>query len=1654
LAAVVRVFLLFIVVLECWPTSAAGQDRGLPKPERRRADGRIVYDLTFPDPRMLKSAPNYSYLIEAAQRPDVEIVSKEVQVLSAQAIAVAEPLYDVIYLGKTRDVPLYRITFHPYRVVPNGTEFTRKLTVHIKTSGTAIPIREPLAKETYAHLEEYALNVFETRHQLTMQKSLTSSRAVSSFAPPLPTQYIKMVLNEDGIYKITYADLTDSSGLKFAGVNPRTFRLWNRNREVPIYFQGESDGKFDRQDYFEFYGERNLARHNPYLNGIPAASGHYLDPWTDENVYILTWGESNGLRLIEESVGGARMTDPSYDRFDKKIHIEEDNVRLPIKNIILGRPAAEEDIWSFDNGLSIVQGGGTNFVNYSFELQGLDTRFSGDVFTLTLNLQGISTGRHEVSVIINQTSITSTPLSWNGATKLQFSLNIPSSVFRSGSNTLGLLTTSTPDRVLDEFALNWIEVTYKKRYDVTDDYIEFQKGSGGLSGVTYNYRITNFSDQNISLYKKGISRLVNWDLSQDFNTGRWSILMRDDTPVSETEYVAVTESNKRKPERIYLRNSANLQTGTHNARYLIITDNRLATAVQPIKAYRESTGYTCEIVRLEDIYDEFNGGMKSPYAIRDFLRFTYSSSNWTGTQGSPLYVLLVGDASFNPRATDDIVPIQYIQTQSYGPAASDHWYALVDDVDNLPDFFIGRLPVTTKEEIDIILAKIQKYESGIAGPWKNQIQFIGGQAETRGVLTGGIPRDIFRFQTNSLINQTLPQKFTPGRIFAYPRNDANIGGAADVIQAFSEGNLITAYLGHGGGGIWGDLDVITGLPLLNASQVSQAANTNGNFPLVMSMTCFVGAFDNTSVGNLGEVLLESADRGAIGVVASSGTGWIIGDFQLLQQSLNPLLTPGTTVGAALSQGKINYLTVKGVTDVETAQSGNSIGLNFIPQSMVHMFNYLGDPALKLPVPASGTVNISNLSPSSTQTITVSGTASFSTGTGVLEVFQTVPTLDSVPDGANIASLQTLLSVPFSISGNSYSVNVDLGTITGLKDGLAGVRAFGESSDGSNSFNASSDFAVNATFISDLTTVPTSPTSSDTIRIRARASDPQGIGSIVALIDVFGTVNAIGIPDTMSAGGNGVYLSQGVGPFGENDVVRYQIKVFDGNGDSTVSGKFEIRVKAGIDLTIGVPNSLDLRTDFISIGGTEDTRLVAVVQNKGFSSLNNVRVRFFQGDPRSGGILLGETTADVPGTVENSGRIGADTVSIVSTLPNGMHDVWTWIDPDSELTDINRNNNLGYSTLTLNVFNVTPAFGSTLAGSQNDTVFVDGGFRMNIPANTVNRPSAMRITKTHVLTTSQPDISPAIPLGATEPHAYDVRFLSTDEVSFGNKPVYLIFQYDTTRYPESAGYRDSLAMYTYDASNRRWRILGRDRSDIPGTVLVDITSAGDLGTLALMINRDALPPVVEPIVEGQFFTQNAIVPRRPKISAVISDQNGVDIRKNRMAVLLDNRPLAAHEIVIADSLVNSNVATLTLSLDQPEFTEGPHAISFQADDVNGNRSEPVAIFFRVATDFDIRVYGTFPNPFKTTTTFAFRIDAAEPLDDISISIYTVAGQRIRKISPSDVGNQVLNSIGYHEVVWDAFDDRGHPVANGIYFYKLRGKLNGKVIERKGKIAFFR
>ncbi len=1574
---------------------------------------------------------------------------------------------ELTYMGKMREIPLYRLTLKPYRYNPEKQqlEYSQKLTVRIvypesgrvrvyesNTSEMTQILNSELINNTHAVKSRYLKS--KNSETTTLSKSETTEQ--SALFP------VKIIVNKDGIYKITYDYLKEKSGLDFSGVDPGTFRLFNLGLEVPIYLRTHDNGIFRSGDFFEFYGEKYLAKSNRYLRDIPANKGHYLDPWSDDNVYFLTWGTKPGIRLIEENGGIVipRKSDSlSSNQFTVTKHFEEDNSRLDIKDINLIQPAPVEDIWAFDQGISNLLSSQSQ-KDYEFTIEELSSSSVNQV--LRINLQGISTNNHTVDIKINGVGIT-TSKTWSGPNKFQADIPIASIVSNPLREGVNVLTVSTPvtanPNQLDKFALNWFEVTYKKRYQVDNDYIEFKVSDESVTRLN-EFKIEKFGDPDISIYKKGISRIINWDLKTVTGARKdtsYFIVFQDEINIDGIEYVAVSESAKLLPKNIVRDTPSALVSGYHNARYLIIANDSLKDAARRLENYRRSKGLFAETVDVQDIYDEFNFGIKSPYAVRDFLRYTYSSPNWQGSQGSPLYILLVGDASVNSKAVknnNDFVPTQFIQTKSYGPAASDYWYGLADDKDILPDFFIGRIPVSTPAQLDAVIDKIITYEqTNQPGSWKNKVLYIGGQSDNRGVEnnnTSNIPVDVFRFQCNNIINSRMPQAFTPDRVFVFPIRDQFYGNFSRVVSGFEEGNLLTAYLGHGGGGIWGDLDSVSGKPLMNLSQVNDLKTNPGRYPMVLSMTCFVGAFDNQN--SLGEALLTKAYGGAVGIVASSGTGWIIGDYQLLDNSINAFVKPGNSAGEALAQGKINYLLGQGITDYEVTGAGNVLTSGLVPQSMVFQFNYLGDPALRLKTPTKKSFSLSNYSPASTEVFTVSGTADFSSGTGIAEIYQMRPVKDSVINGANKPSLVNLDTINFAITNGSYSFNVSLGAIPSqlLSEGIAGIRLFAESSDGRFSFNGQENFSVNGAFITQLKTLPESPSSSDTVRFSVVASDPDGVQSVTVTYNRVGPVTET-LTDTLFAAQDNAYTSRGSGPFLENDLISYWVKVKDSSGDSTFSESREFRILAGLDLRLSLVNNPGDPTNAVSLGGTDQVQIRATIENAGFAPVSGVKVRFYEGNPLSSGTFLGETEIAIQGSVPNAGQIATSTASITSTLSKGSHNIYVWVDPDSLTSDVNRFNNLGFALLTLNAFNVTTSAGTTFNGISHDTVSIDNGFSISIPENGIEQNAIVSIARTaNPQINDQPDLAFAYPLGYASPQAYDVSFSGT---LINSKQIMLRFAYDTLLYPAASSFLDSLNVYRWDTGNRKWNLVETGKQIHNGTITVFVGDKHRLGLFTLMINRDRLAPHIEPTVEGQYFSQGSIAPKNPKISAVIYDRNGVSLDRRNYNIRLNGEPIDSSKIVLPDSLPNSNTVTLTLLPDQT-FDVGQNQITFQVADVNGNISDPDTLRFKVVSGFDIKVIGNFPNPFANVTTFAFRIEAPEQLDDLNISIYTVSGRRIKKITPEDITSQILNSVGYHEVQWDATDDDGRDIANGIYFYRIKGKLNGKTVEKKGKIAYFR
>ena len=82
---------------------------------------------------------------------------------------------------------------------------------------------------------------------------------------------------------------------------------------------------------------------------------------------------------------------------------------------------------------------------------------------------------------------------------------------------------------------------------------------------------------------------------------------------------------------------------------------------------------------------------------------------------------------------------------------------------------------------------------------------------------------------------------------------------------------------------------------------------------------------------------------------------------------------------------------------------------------------------------------------------------------------------------------------------------------------------------------------------------------------------------------------------------------------------------------------------------------------------------------------------------------------------------------------------------------------------------------------------------------------------------------------------------------------------------------------------------------------------------------------------------------------------------------------------------------------------------------------------------------YPNPLRGESSLRFRLGEAA---EVSLTVHDVGGRFVSALSPG------VLPAGWHVLVWDGRDNRGHRVAEGLYFYSLsvggRAGITGKVV----------
>ena len=297
-------------------------------------------------------------------------------------------------------------------------------------------------------------------------------------------------------------------------------------------------------------------------------------------------------------------------------------------------------------------------------------------------------------------------------------------------------------------------------------------------------------------------------------------------------------------------NKTNLRSNQNIANALIISHLNFKAAADSLASYRMRANPELVVMSIDanDVYKEFNYGIKSPHSIKNFLEYIFK--NWKSPR--PKYLNLFGDASWDCRKIKPTsINIDYLPT--YGYPASDYWYSLVEGDDYIPEISVGRIPVISLEQAFNYVKKLIEYDTIPNNPWMKNMLFLSG-GDGLGQMT--YFSEVLKSLARTLYNSPMCID-----TFLIPKRDPTVGGeaeAGEIIQRINQGMGWVTFLGHGSTSVF-DMD---------GWQVEKL-NNKGKYGFLTTLSCATGAFAEPEITTRNEYYVLNPNKGFI--AAGGGT---------------------------------------------------------------------------------------------------------------------------------------------------------------------------------------------------------------------------------------------------------------------------------------------------------------------------------------------------------------------------------------------------------------------------------------------------------------------------------------------------------------------------------------------------------------------------------------------------------------------------------------------------------------------------------------------------------------------------------------------------------------------------------------------------------------
>lgn len=740
-------------------------------------------------------------------------------------------------------------------------------------------------------------------------------------------RYFKINIGEDGIYRMTRADLA-GFGFPVGSVDPRKIQLFHLGQEMAINIEGQIDGVFDPSDYLEFYAEKSDGNTDTPLYNSPENQPHtYYNIFSDSSAYFLTYklNTQTGLRMSEFSennVGGLPA---------ENYHISE-NLSLFTSNYYQGQ--------SYGTGSAVISAAydlsegwtgpfASRGQNIDNNITGLANRVEDDINpTIELLLIGGNNNSHNVTIQVGQSSGSLREIAtvtFEGDENYLVSEELEWSDLSSITNSMLVrATVNGVSGAADRVAISYIKINYTKTYDMgsaTSSRFTMKTNGGNKSYIEVSHTLSDLLlydiTDPINPVSIGIDEGVNNFDAVINNTSTQRELFAQASPKTVSSFKEIFFNHFNPANFNYLMVSHSALRGN--------TTSGQGDQVTAYKNYRESIdggGHSVLDIDIEVIFNQFNYGNPSPLAIKRFCEYAYDN-------GTPEFLFLIGKASnvwsnYYRQDPSTSTIRHYIPT--YGdPGADEPFSEGFDGGVGYSMLATGRINASEPDHIEAYLNKVIEEEALPFNSLRQKylVHLSGGNSESE--------LNIFKAYVNGFAS-IAEGELLGGASTQISKNTNDAVELINISDEVNEGAMMVTFFGHSSGSI---TDIEIGL----VSDPALGYSNKGKYPVFLVNGCLAGDFFSENE-SFGVDWILTPDLGALSFMAFSHLGFSTNLRRYTNLFYEVAFTESSFIGKTV--GEIKKET--GRRYIETYGSGESA------VAQVQLMNMQGDPAVKVFAP--------------------------------------------------------------------------------------------------------------------------------------------------------------------------------------------------------------------------------------------------------------------------------------------------------------------------------------------------------------------------------------------------------------------------------------------------------------------------------------------------------------------------------------------------------------------------------------------------------------------------------------------------------------------------------------------------------------------------------